>query len=882
MLKYFFYRPPRCAPAVAGVALLGIMSWLASALWLTPAHAARRPGAPRPLRLIWPSAQPPGAGLLAGANEGSNFDGVLVGRVAGETGARGNHNARPQSDNLFFTRQAEGTRNIWRAAGQPPVEQEANAPDGTEDRATRWPSLTWPVTPVTRFAAPLFAAQPAITPDGRTLLCATNAFGDPGTVAAHSQIARLDLPSGRWTPLTPNDADDHAPAIAPDGRYFAFVSSRSGLESIYVMPLAGGPAWRIVTLGRNPCWIGNNMLLFESVRPGQSGLYQLALPPESTTGFGEARPKLLFDRVGEAASAPESHELCVAAPDPRRRTAPNRPAAGSPSQLYLLAPDGAGAHAIPGTEGAGAPHFTPDGSAIIYDAPLDSANSASVAAATSEVAPPRRTLWLMPMLRVPPTARLLNVKPIVEPGASATPQGVPVSNPAPGVTVNAVDVLGTAFAEGSAPIVKLEYGEGSEPTHWQDLPVLPGAVQEGRLATWKLPPGAQGAWTLRLTVTDASHDQAQATLPITLPVYAPRPETLPATSAPPTGPTRLLAGPPDRPGIAARQPSALGTNPGSITPGRVTHSAVATTIKSSRVPRRAISSVTAPHKVGAQRPGMSGAPHSRRLLLAGAVKNLPLPALPPAPTPIPKGNSDAPRHPPTSAPPNGNSAPDSLPTFPQDKPGPAAPPYIPPAAPPTAPQPTPKPPRRRRLPRHAHPPRGAVKAPPHNARSQDGSDNTDSHSLANPNSNTRGEDAARLSVVGTPAIMETGQNVNVSVTLRNTGTRAWATESGQPVRLVYRWLDAITGTRTRWAVRWLQSSVAPGSSAQLAVTVAAPPRPGRYRLTYVLVRLNGDKFEPPPATTPAQRWPGEFGNITYGVTVRAGQRATPLPPDRER
>jgi hypothetical protein len=86
--------------------------------------------------------------------------------------------------------------------------------------------------------------------------------------------------------------------------------------------------------------------------------------------------------------------------------------------------------------------------------------------------------------------------------------------------------------------------------------------------------------------------------------------------------------------------------------------------------------------------------------------------------------------------------------------------------------------------------------------------------------------------------------------------------------LIYRWINEGSGSRTRWALTWLRGPVPPGGTTQLSVNLIAPPRPGRYHLTYSLLRLNGTEYEPPPFKARQDRWPGEFGGITYAVVVR--------------
>jgi tricorn protease len=73
------------------------------------------------------------------------------------------------------------------------------------------------------------AADPALSPDGRTLAFAWN--GD---------IWLVPSKGGRARPLTHHEANDAQPAFSPDGSEIAFVSDRGEGRQVYVMPLAGG------------------------------------------------------------------------------------------------------------------------------------------------------------------------------------------------------------------------------------------------------------------------------------------------------------------------------------------------------------------------------------------------------------------------------------------------------------------------------------------------------------------------------------------------------------------------------------------------------------------------------------------------------------------
>ncbi len=134
-----------------------------------------------------------------------------------------------------------------------------------------------------------------------------------------------------------------------------------------------------------------------------------------------------------------------------------------------------------------------------------------------------------------------------------------------------------------------------------------------------------------------------------------------------------------------------------------------------------------------------------------------------------------------------------------------------------------------------------------------------------------GKTAAKASR-GIPSRMKAGTSTQVAVTLRNTGSRGWSSTGSSPVRLIVRWVNTATNSRTSWSVHWLGKTVQPGQSADVAFPLKAPGRSGKYTLTYALVRLNdrvydGKKYTPPPSNAQDHRWPGEFGAVDYEIQV---------------
>lgn len=134
---------------------------------------------------------------------------------------------------------------------------------------------------------------PDWSPDGSTI-----AFH---TAGAGARLALLDLASGAVTYLTshtPGDGDnDFFPRWSPDGRSLAFQSNRARdgngtrYGSIFVMPSDGSAVPRNITpipagqvasswVSQQPAWSHNgNHILFQGVRPGTNGSFQLFRTP---------------------------------------------------------------------------------------------------------------------------------------------------------------------------------------------------------------------------------------------------------------------------------------------------------------------------------------------------------------------------------------------------------------------------------------------------------------------------------------------------------------------------------------------------------------------------------------------------------------------------
>ncbi|HEX8550114.1 MAG TPA: hypothetical protein VF681_01030 [Abditibacteriaceae bacterium] len=447
-MKRYFTKP---FPLVFSVVCLFLGSTHSS--W-----AARQPGAPRALPLQF--------GFETGSTSPFSAEQPAIGGEENPGGAR----------SLYFTRRAGENRNLFRA-----MLQIRSSEINGEDADARILTSVAPVlaAPLTRLQPPFYAHSAAPLPDGRGLLCVTNALASPAErTAGWNQIARLDIRTGALKALSPADARYATPAVSPDGRIFSYASERNGSSSIWVAPLTGGVARRVALRSRRATWLDDATLLLDSTafnNAGQ-GLVRLWLD-----GRGDAQR---LWPIGGSSTALDGRLICAATTAGSSKTI-------QPTQLVLMGADGSGARALPGTFNASSPVFSPDGSFLVYDAPLTADENRNAAEID-------HTLWLVPFRRVAPVARLDTIR------------------PAPG---GGFDVIGTAFTGDDAPLASLEWGEGATPTRWNPLPVASLPIHNAPLSRWT-PPVPRGEWTLRLSVADADGDKGQSQLPVVLPLAA--------------------------------------------------------------------------------------------------------------------------------------------------------------------------------------------------------------------------------------------------------------------------------------------------------------------------------------------------------------------------
>jgi uncharacterized membrane protein len=131
-----------------------------------------------------------------------------------------------------------------------------------------------------------------------------------------------------------------------------------------------------------------------------------------------------------------------------------------------------------------------------------------------------------------------------------------------------------------------------------------------------------------------------------------------------------------------------------------------------------------------------------------------------------------------------------------------------------------------------------------------------------------------------PTTLAPGQTANFAVTVTNTGTRTWTATGSTFVRLGVYFNgtgDAVGAWQTEPLRYVLPSNVAPGASATINVSIAAPSAPGTYTLRNRLVQEQVAWFTDMQKTTVVVGTPPALSAVYSNnapLTLTAGQTVT--------
>jgi len=117
--------------------------------------------------------------------------------------------------------------------------------------ASRAQETKRPVTPEELIALTRLSGQ-ELSPDGTMALYGASRTDYPASDKPVGHLYLVPAAGGAARQMTTSEAGESAPAWAPDGRSFAFVSRRNGSPQLFVMPVDGGEALQVGKLSVTP------------------------------------------------------------------------------------------------------------------------------------------------------------------------------------------------------------------------------------------------------------------------------------------------------------------------------------------------------------------------------------------------------------------------------------------------------------------------------------------------------------------------------------------------------------------------------------------------------------------------------------------------------
>ncbi|MGH9408473.1 MAG: winged helix-turn-helix domain-containing protein [Vicinamibacterales bacterium] len=190
--------------------------------------------------------------------------------------------------------------------------------------------------------------QPDVSPDGRSIVFASNRDGGKGEIYA------MDADGSHPRNLTNNPANDDTPAWSPDGRRIAFQSDRRGPIEIFVMD-ADGRNPTPVTRGARAAWSPDNRRIAYQVQI--DGHSEISIVDVS----GGAPHRLTFDRsfAADPSWSPDGTRLAFTSKK------------GSDLQVDVMRLDGSGRTTLTSAGNNSLPAWSPDGERLLFDSDRD-------------------------------------------------------------------------------------------------------------------------------------------------------------------------------------------------------------------------------------------------------------------------------------------------------------------------------------------------------------------------------------------------------------------------------------------------------------------------------------------------------------------------------
>jgi len=300
----------------------------------------------------------------------------------------------------------------------------------------------------TDFTLPSYADQPCWSPARQEIVFTSNRAGGA------PDLWLLNLETNEQRQLTSDPGIDWMPTFSPDGNQIAFVSDRSGTDSIWLMNRDGSGARKLVDNAWDPAWSPDGAsIAFRSLNHDNPGV--------AVVSVSGGKPVMVAPKAASPTWSPDGRRLCVVS------------RAEQEEKLVLLNADGSRPVSLPRLgQSPRSPRWSHDGSRIIYDALADG----------------RRNLFVLTLDYRVPEVR------VTTPAAGDRVQG----------TVNITGTIAVPYGELDHAVV--EVGPGAFPTKWQQLgETIHEPRQNSLLAVWNTE-GLTGAYTLRVTAVDNAGD----------------------------------------------------------------------------------------------------------------------------------------------------------------------------------------------------------------------------------------------------------------------------------------------------------------------------------------------------------------------------------------